>query len=302
MELSREVRVWVDLASLSQPSSVPGTKCETTVSAKAFAGNRWLGTPSATGFGFPLSVGCKLRGDIDEIDGMLVNVKEVDGKVEACTHDLIEAFFLPLRSGSAPRQEELSASNEPSVKQTFEVLLGQLWSSLQTEFSDSLVLQEIRLSTCPQLRYSMQESGMTSLIEQFEFSAAHFLQSDLLNAEENERRYGKCFSPSGHGHNYVFDVVIEGKTDPRTGKLIELEKLERIVSESVLAKLDHRNLNTDVPELLGRPTTVENLAQAIFDWLDGKFLPSKLSRVRLYETAKTFAECDSPSVSTSVFS
>ncbi|KHJ92585.1 6-pyruvoyl tetrahydropterin synthase [Oesophagostomum dentatum] len=38
------------------------------------------------------------------------------------------------------------------------------------------------------------------------FSAAHRLHSNQLSAEENQRIYGKCNNPNGHGHNYVWKV------------------------------------------------------------------------------------------------
>jgi 6-pyruvoyltetrahydropterin/6-carboxytetrahydropterin synthase len=34
------------------------------------------------------------------------------------------------------------------------------------------------------------------------FSAAHRLHSPFLSIEENEKLYGKCNNPNGHGHNY----------------------------------------------------------------------------------------------------
>jgi len=34
------------------------------------------------------------------------------------------------------------------------------------------------------------------------FSAAHRLHSPSLSTEENEKLYGKCNNPNGHGHNY----------------------------------------------------------------------------------------------------
>jgi 6-pyruvoyltetrahydropterin/6-carboxytetrahydropterin synthase len=55
------------------------------------------------------------------------------------------------------------------------------------------------------------------------------------------------------------------------------------------AKLDHRNLNSEVPELAGEPVTTERLARLAYDDLRPA-LP--VARVRLYETAELFAEHD----------
>lgn len=39
------------------------------------------------------------------------------------------------------------------------------------------------------------------------FSAAHRLHSSQLSEEDNKLVFGKCNNPSGHGHNYVCDVL-----------------------------------------------------------------------------------------------
>ena len=41
------------------------------------------------------------------------------------------------------------------------------------------------------------------------------------------------------------------------------EAMDALVAEHVLARLDHRNLNLDIPELAGSVTTTENLAKLI---------------------------------------
>jgi 6-pyruvoyl-tetrahydropterin synthase len=61
----------------------------------------------------------------------------------------------------------------------------------------------------------------------------------------------------------------------------------------VLARLDHRNLNCDVPELERRVPTTENLASAIEDMLMRSWkLPARLAKVRISETAKNTFELE----------
>ncbi len=55
------------------------------------------------------------------------------------------------------------------------------------------------------------------LTRRYRFSASHRLQTPALSAEENQRLYGKCNNPYGHGHNYVLDVTLEGPAT-RPGK------------------------------------------------------------------------------------
>jgi hypothetical protein len=43
------------------------------------------------------------------------------------------------------------------------------------------------------------------------------LHSFELSDAENKEVFGKCNNPNGHGHNYTLEVVVAGKTDPKTG-------------------------------------------------------------------------------------
>ena len=42
---------------------------------------------------------------------------------------------------------------------------------------------------------------MTALTRRYPFSASHRLHSESLGPEENQRVFGKCNNPYGHGHN-----------------------------------------------------------------------------------------------------
>jgi 6-pyruvoyltetrahydropterin/6-carboxytetrahydropterin synthase len=69
-----------------------------------------------------------------------------------------------------------------------------------------------------------------------------------MSAEENRETFGLCNNPNYHGHNYELDVSVEGEVDPGTGYVVDLGVIKRIVEEQVLSRLDHKNLNLDVPE------------------------------------------------------
>jgi len=130
------------------------------------------------------------------------------------------------------------------------------------------------------------------LSRRYRFAASHRLNTDVLSSEENTRLYGKCNNPYGHGHDYVLDVTVEGRTQP-DGQVVDRQALDTLVSEQVLARLDHRNLNCDVPELAGRVPTTENLASAIENMLMRSWeLPARLAKVRISETAKNTFELE----------
>jgi 6-pyruvoyltetrahydropterin/6-carboxytetrahydropterin synthase len=122
------------------------------------------------------------------------------------------------------------------------------------------------------------------------FSAAHRLHSPALSDEENRRIFGLCNSPNWHGHNYELDVTVEGQPDPVTGYVVDLGVV-RAAAEGVIADLDHRNLNLDVPWLEGTIPSTENLVVAIWERLKPR-LPAegKLVRLVLWETPRNSAE------------
>ena len=130
------------------------------------------------------------------------------------------------------------------------------------------------------------------LTRRYRFSASHRLDTPRLTPEENRRLYGKCNNPYGHGHDYILDVTIEGSPDP-SGQLANREALDQLVRETVLDRLDHRNLNLDVPELAGVVATTENLAGAIDGALRrGWNLTARLGKIRISETDRNIFELE----------
>lgn len=137
---------------------------------------------------------------------------------------------------------------------------------------------------------------MIRLTRQYRFAAAHRLHTPLLSAEENMAVYGKCNHPHGHGHDYLLEVTVSGPLDPDTGRVVDLAALDRLVESQVLSRLNHRELNTEVPELANLPPTTELLAGAVIQMLKRNWssaFPENgpvLHRVRLHETRNNVFE------------
>lgn len=122
------------------------------------------------------------------------------------------------------------------------------------------------------------------LTRRAQFVAAHRLHRPDLSDAENLELFGKCATPGGHGHNYVVEVTVVGEVDPRTGMVVDLKKIKEVLHRKVINRWDHRDLNSDVPELQGVLPTAENLAIAIWAALESRIPTARLYRVRLRET------------------
>jgi 6-pyruvoyltetrahydropterin/6-carboxytetrahydropterin synthase len=106
-----------------------------------------------------------------------------------------------------------------------------------------------------------------SLTRRVRFAAAHRYRRPEWSDARNADVFGACANPSFHGHSYVCDVTVRGEIDPDTGFAVDLAVLDRALASEVVARFDHRNINTDVPEFADGKLipTGENLARFIFD-------------------------------------
>ena len=123
------------------------------------------------------------------------------------------------------------------------------------------------------------------------FNAAHKLYNPKWSKEQNESVFGKCANENWHGHNFELHVTISGDPDPETGFVYDVKKLSKIISEHVVEKLDHKNLNLDVDFMKDKICSIENLIVGIWNELI-PHLPAtiKLHALRLYETPKIYVE------------
>ena len=122
------------------------------------------------------------------------------------------------------------------------------------------------------------------------FNAAHRVHNPELSDAENRALFGKCNNPNWHGHNYVLEVSVEGEIDPRTGYVIDLGEVKRAVQESIIDRVDHRNLNLEVDFMGGVNPTTENLVVSIWRELEPRLRPRRLARIRLRETENHWVE------------
>lgn len=130
---------------------------------------------------------------------------------------------------------------------------------------------------------------IVSLTRKARFCAGHRYWRSDWTPEKNREIFGACASENGHGHNYALEVTVTGSVDPATGMVMNLGDLDRLIQESVIARIDHRNLNLDIPELSGRIPTTEVLADFIWGALVDRLPAGRLTEVRVYEADDLWA-------------
>lgn len=133
---------------------------------------------------------------------------------------------------------------------------------------------------------------MVCITRREHFSAAHRLFLPEYTDEENFAVFGKCSNPNWHGHNYILFVTVKGEADPRTGLVIHLRHVSKLIDEKILNKVDHKNLNLEVAFLQGKIPTSENVAIGIWNELacDIKELGGLLHCVRLEQSENNIIE------------
>ncbi len=134
-----------------------------------------------------------------------------------------------------------------------------------------------------------------SLTRTVGFHATHRYFKPEWSAEANRERFGWTADEPGHAHDYRCAVTVSGPPDPATGMILDLPALDRLLQELVIAPLDGKHLNLDVPEFAyGRLLpTCEALAEYLFRRLAPR-MPAgvALTRVRVSEDATLRADCD----------
>jgi 6-pyruvoyltetrahydropterin/6-carboxytetrahydropterin synthase len=124
-----------------------------------------------------------------------------------------------------------------------------------------------------------------SVTRRYRFPAAHVLRRADFSEDENQRVYGQCANPNGHGHDYTVEVTVTGEVDPGTGRIVEPARLDGLVERTLLRRFSHRLLNED-PAFAREVPTAENIARVAHGLLAQPLaeLGARLRRVRVRET------------------
>ncbi|ACF12957.1 6-pyruvoyl tetrahydropterin synthase and hypothetical protein [Chloroherpeton thalassium ATCC 35110] len=129
----------------------------------------------------------------------------------------------------------------------------------------------------------LKEKHTVFVTRKVHFSAAHRLFNPEFSDAENELIYDRCNNIYGHGHNYELEVTLKGPVDKATGYVFDLKKLDKILSEEILSKVDHKHLNFDVEMLKDMIPSAEVLSIVFWNAIQNRLSELGYTQVALYE-------------------
>jgi 6-pyruvoyltetrahydropterin/6-carboxytetrahydropterin synthase len=207
-----------------------------------------------------------LVGDLDKY-GMVQNLSEVKKVIKQGVTSQLDYSYL----------------NDvwPEFQQTLpttENIARVIWQRL----APHLPLARIQLFEHPELWADYQGNGMEAFLTiSTHFSAAHRLAR-----------------PNGHGHNYHMEVTVKGEIHPRTGMIVDLGALNKVIEDYVVEPFDHTFLNKDIPYFAQVVPTAENIAVHIRQLLQQPIqeLGAQLYKIKLIESPNNSCEvyCSEP--------
>jgi 6-pyruvoyltetrahydropterin/6-carboxytetrahydropterin synthase len=231
--------------------------------------------PNGHGHNYELFV--RMYGDIDD-QGMVLNLSNVKHVIK--------------KEVTAQLDGRLINDTWPEFTQTLpttENIARQIWQRL----ANHLPIVSITLYEHPELFAEYLGNEMEAFLTVgTHFSAAHRLALDSLSLAENTEIYGKCARVNGHGHNYHLDVTVKGEMDPRTGMVVDLVALHKLIDEKAVEPLDHTFLNKDIAHFQNIVPTAENIAVYIAKLLDQPIrdLGAELHKINLVESPNNSCE------------
>lgn len=118
------------------------------------------------------------------------------------------------------------------------------------------------------------------------FSSAHFYAQELWDEAYNRETFGPCYTPYGHGHNYVLEVGFHIESDSVMQQKVYYAQLLKKLTD----RLDHEHLNFVIPEFRVKVPTTENIALYFLENLKLSVEESKIAFLRLYEMDTLWTE------------
>jgi 6-pyruvoyltetrahydropterin/6-carboxytetrahydropterin synthase len=137
---------------------------------------------------------------------------------------------------------------------------------------------------------------MLYLSRKLYFSAMHSYRIDDWSAAKNKNVFGPCSNENGHGHDYTLEVMVKGKLNRKSGIVVNITDIDRVVKSFVQEKLDGKFLNKENEYFIKNIPTTENIVTYIWNCLDGQIDHCQLHKIRLYENDFLYSEKEASSM------
>ena len=221
---------------------------------------------------FEFDVSC--AGPCDPESGFVESIYSIDGAV---------------RSLIVPRICQVMAQGEITPPRS---LMPELFALVEEQLTSTLESLTWRLTPFYSITRHRNSMDTVTLCRSYTFSSSHRLHNAEFGDAENERIYGKCSWPSGHGHNYIMEVSLEVPPHGTLEQCFGIDEIDSIVHEQVVDQFDHRYLNLDTESFKNTTPTLENITFECHRLLQDHFNDERgrLRSVRVYETERTWCE------------
>lgn len=245
--------------------------------------NSYTSKPAGDGLAIFLELTVEVTGEVEPATGFVVNAADIDKSVRE--------FAIPIFTEKI--RQDFSHSQHICFS-TLAELLKSSWNHLADKFGKAQLSKlSLKLNPFRKMAIDLKDLEMVYFSEKFEFAAMHKLWNDDFTAKKNLEVFGKCANPTGHGHNYIVEVMIKTPTGQNG---LNLSNFEKIVDNELIQIVDHKNLNTDVSQFSNTIPTVENITVFAWNKLEGKFDQATLHCVTVWETDKTYCSYFGPDI------
>lgn len=230
--------------------------------------------PHGHGHNYVLEV--TAAGEVDAATGMVINVTDL----KRIVGEVLHGFDHKHLNEDTPHFRD----RQPTTENIVQVL----WTLIAPKLPDGVRLHRLRLYETADIFADYYGGATATFSRSYSFSAAHRLDSAALSAEANIALYGKCNNAKGHGHDYRFELTVEGPVDPETGMVMNLVDVDAAV-QPLLDELDHTHLDRQHAFFAAHPSTAENVVAYLWQRLAPLF-GARLRWIKLWETPNNIFE------------
>ena len=134
---------------------------------------------------------------------------------------------------------------------------------------------------------------MIYLTKQYKFCAAHKYWNDNWSDQKNIEVFDEDVKV--HGHNYTLSITVKGKIDNDSGFIVDIKKLNKIVSKYIIDIFDHSQIEKDINWFKNKQPSTENMVFFMWNEIVDR-IPSGaiLHCIKLRETPTIFSEYYGP--------